>query len=80
MSMTLSDEDIKYIESIVDERISNLSSSNSNLKPKKERKKSEWQMFLGPCMKNQPKEKGMGEKVKECAVEYRKVKSTTDKS
>lgn len=76
--MTLSEDDIKYIESIVDEKISNLTPINSNSKPKKERKKSEWQIFLGPCMKTQPKEKGMGEKVKECAVEYRKAKTKTD--
>lgn len=68
--MTLSDEDIKYIENIVDQRISTL----PNSKQKKERKKSEWQIFLGPCIKSQPKGKGMGEKIKECSVEYRKVK------
>ncbi len=73
--MTLSDEDIKYIESIVDRKISAISS----IKPKKERKKSEWQIFLGPCIKSQPKEKGMGEKIKECSVEYRKVKSMPNK-
>lgn len=73
--MTLSDEDIKYIESIVDQRISSISGS----KPKKERKKSEWQIFLGPCIKSQPKEKGMGEKIKGCAVEYKKAKSGINK-
>lgn len=71
--MTLSNEDIKYIESIIDDKIANL-----NTKSKKERKKSEWQTFLGPCMKTQPKEKGMGEKVKECSVQYKKAKSTLD--
>lgn len=71
--MTLTEDDIKYIESIVDKKISSM----NNSKPKKERKKSEWQIFLGPCIKSQPKEKGMGEKIKECAVEYRKVKDST---
>ena len=75
--MTLNDEDIKYIENIVDQRISSIPSTG--VKPKKERKKSEWQIFLGPCIKSQPKEKGMGEKIKECAVEYRKVKPITNK-
>lgn len=73
--MTLSDEDIKYIESIIDQRVSSISAS----KPKKERKKSEWQIFLGPCIKSQPREKGMGEKIKECSVEYKKAKSSINK-
>lgn len=65
--MTLTDDDINYINKILDDRLS--------LSPKKERKKSEWQIFLGPCIKAQAKEKGMGEKVKECSVEYKKYKS-----
>lgn len=69
--MTLNDEDIKYIESIVDQKIANLSTKSNT----KTRKKSEWQTFLGPCMKSLPKEKAIGEKVKECSIEYRKVKT-----
>lgn len=73
--MTLSDEDIKYIENIIDQKVSSI----SGLKPRKERKKSEWQIFLGPCIKSQPRERGMGEKIKECSVEYKKARSGINK-
>lgn len=63
------DEDcMEKIRIIVKDELSKINIGNV----KKERKKSDWQIFLGTCMPNTSKELSMGEKVKECSVEWRK--------
>lgn len=44
------------------------------MEDKPKRALSKWQIYLSGCMKEQPKEKGMGEKVSVCGVEYRHLK------
>lgn len=46
---------------------------------KKERKKSKWQIYLKGCIPQQPKDRGMGEKVTQCGVEYRNLKEKDPK-
>lgn len=71
--MTITEEDINRI---VDERIKTYSEQHSQIvKPKKERKKSNWQIYLKECIPNQEKNKSLGEKVKACSIEYQSKKA-----
>lgn len=45
----------------------------SEEEPKK-RKPNIWQIYLKGCLKDQPKDSGLGEKVSACSVTYKDIK------
>lgn len=66
--------DEECIRRIVKEELVNFQSPKS---PKKEKKKSQWNMFLSDCSKKYPKEMTIGDRAKACAIEYKEYKKNS---
>ncbi len=47
--------------------------------PKPKRALSKWQIYLKSCLRDQPKDSGLGEKVKACGVQYKELKEKDPK-
>lgn len=72
--------DDRYIRAIVKEEIAKSMPHNSNSthhkKKKGNREPTKWQIFLGDCSKKQHKDMSMGDKVKACSIQYKKIKES----
>ncbi len=73
--------DEECIRKIVREELANMNtiqqSNQSNIQldtPRKERKKSTWNIFLADCTKRQPNGTPLGDRTKACSVEYKELK------
>lgn len=60
---------------IITKKISNSElTMTSEEEPKKKRQPNKWQIYLKGCLKDQPKDSGLGERVSACSVTYKDIK------
>jgi hypothetical protein len=63
----------RTVRTIVREELSKMPTTQAD-QPKKEKKKSVWNIFLADCTKKQPKGTPLGDRAKACSVEYKELK------
>lgn len=65
-------EEEENVRKIVREELAK--SGNNGNSQKKKRGPNKWQLYLKDCLKEQPKEAALGDRVKGCSVEYKNIK------
>ena len=65
--------DEECVRIIVREELSKMSTIQED-RPKKTKKKSNWNVFLADCTKKQPKGTALGDRTKACSIEYKELK------
>ena len=65
--------DEECVRTIVREELYKMPTTQAD-QPKKEKKKSAWNIFLADCTKKQPKGTPLGDRAKACSVEYKELK------
>lgn len=66
-------EEEENVRKIVREEMAK-SGGNNGSSGKKKRGPNKWQLYLKDCLKEQPKEAPLGDKVKGCSIEYKNIK------
>jgi len=67
-------EEEENVRKIVRDELTKSNNGNNGSSTKKKRGPSKWQLYLKDCLKEQPKELALGDRVKGCSVEYKNVK------
>ena len=66
--------DEECVRGIVQEELSKMSNLKAD-KPKRTKKKSNWNIFLADCTKRQPEGTPLGDRTKACSIEYKELKN-----